>query len=301
MPGQRNSISAVKWVALGALLLYTCLMGVWAAARSSSDVCRGVKIEVKGHPRNDSVIEAGVMTHLLKYMQPKGQSRAKLNTKAIEEWISTLNNLENVEVGFDSSGMLLISVTPLVPEMRVFTPDGGSYYVNAAGKHMDAKADFFADVPIVSGRFGKTLTPLMVRPVIKSIQDDKTMQALVTMIEVKTNGDILLVPRFRGHVINIGDTNNLTRKFANLKAFYTKVMPYSGWDTYDTISVKFRNQIVATRANKHISSHGALILEEDADTEEAALEGANLDAGTPAQAPPAKNENAEKQTPSKNP
>ena len=35
---------------------------------------------------------------------------------------------------------------------------------------------------------------------------------------------------------------------------YKKVLPYKGWEEYDTISVKFRGQVVATRrvkGNRH--------------------------------------------------
>lgn len=278
MTAGKRTTPVWKWVMLIVLLIYTCVVGAWAYARSADDKCRGVVIEITGDHRNDSVIREGVLAHLYKYVDPVGKSRAIINTRAIEEWVGVLNNLENVECGFDSDGMLRVSVTPLVPEMRVFTPAGGSYYVNSAGKRMDAKAEFFSEVPIVMGAFSPSMPPTMLRPVLRAIRADKTMAALVTMLEVKEGGDIILVPRFRGHVINIGDTNRLDEKFRYLKAFYSKVLPYRGWNSYDTISVKFRNQVVATRADKSVATHGALILEEDAETEEASLEGANLGA-----------------------
>lgn len=278
-----SAATLVRWLSLIVLVAYVAIMGVWASARSATDVCRGVEVEVNGDHRNDSVIKAGVEAHLRKYINPEGKTRLAINTLAIEEWIGKLNNLEKVECGFDSRGILLVSVTPLVPEMRVFTPTGTSYYVNAAGKKMDAKAEFFTEVPIVAGAFTSNNPPTQLRSVLRAIQRDKTLSALVTMLEVKPGGDIILVPRIKGHVINIGDTNRLEEKFRNLKAFYAKVLPYKGWNTYDTINLKFRDQIVATRANKNMQTHGSLILEEDAETEEAALQGANLESGTKAE------------------
>nr|MDE7421741.1 hypothetical protein [Muribaculaceae bacterium] len=51
---------------------------------------------------------------------------------------------------------------------------------------------------------------------------------------------------------------------------YRKVLPAKGWNIYDTISVKFKNQIVASRRNKAINQHG--LLEDDGiDLEEATL------------------------------
>ena len=48
-------------------------------------------------------------------------------------------------------------------------------------------------------------------------------------------------------------------------------MPYCGWETYDTISVKYRGQVVATRRDKTPRRH-APELEEQEDVEEQALQ-----------------------------
>ena len=40
--------------------------------------------------------------------------------------------------------------------------------------------------------------------------------------------------------------------FAKLKLFYREVMPKRGWNTYDTISVKWNHQVVATRRTKAV-------------------------------------------------
>lgn len=37
---------------------------------------------------------------------------------------------------------------------------------------------------------------------------------------------------------------------------YRKVMPYKGWEAYDTISLKFEGQVVATRRDKSRLNHG---------------------------------------------
>ena len=57
-----------------------------------------------------------------------------------------------------------------------------------------------------------------------------------------------------GHVINIGRPEAFDNKFAKLKEFYTKVMPDKGWMYYDTISVKYNHQVVATRRVKAVKT-----------------------------------------------
>ena len=60
------------------------------------------------------------------------------------------------------------------------------------------------------------------------------------------------MPVIRGHVVNLGDTSLIANKFDRLKVFYREVMPVKGWNFYDTVSVKWRGQIVASRREKKL-------------------------------------------------
>ena len=77
------------------------------------------------------------------------------------------------------------------------------------------------------------------------------------------NHDIILVPVIRGHVVNFGDTSLIADKFARIKSFYNNVMPVKGWDYYESLSVKWRGQIVATRYDKPQASELYLATNED--------------------------------------
>lgn len=48
--------------------------------------------------------------------------------------------------------------------------------------------------------------------------------------------------------------NDLDDKFSRLMIAYKEVLPVKGWDFYDTLSVKWENQIVATRRSKKLHS-----------------------------------------------
>jgi hypothetical protein len=82
------------------------------------------------------------------------------------------------------------------------------------------------------------------------IAADQGLDALVSTVKQERNGNITIIPSIRGHVINFGDTSMLADKFARLRTFYREVMPVRGWETYDTLAVKWRGRIVATRRNK---------------------------------------------------
>ncbi|MCM1318890.1 MAG: hypothetical protein NC217_00725 [Muribaculaceae bacterium] len=285
------SRTLAKWLILIALSAYAVLVTAWAASVVHERVCTGIEIDIKpasaGVPsvlRQQSVLsELGDL--------PSKYSRIPLysiNTDSLERHLNSVNNFEHVEVVRTSQGKLLISVVPLIPEARIFTP-AESYYINKDGKRMDANADFYVDLPIVRGNFTNRMPAKDVLTVVQYIKQDKVLSELITMIDYRSPTNILLVPRIRGHVINLGDTSRLADKFGNLMLMYRKVMPYKGWNTYDTISLKYKGQIIATRADKSIRKHNNINADDIIDYEEEALADQlhTDEATTPIDSPPA--------------
>lgn len=246
-------------------------MGLGMGHEGSGQTCvHRNRHQVVNYKMPDSILKAGVREQMEKYPEPiVGERISAVNTDKIRRYLSSLKNFEDVEVMITSDGMLRISVEPMVPVMRVFYA-GKSYYVNKDGKQILSDADFFTDVPVVSGNFSLKFKPVDILPMVRFVAGDNLMDNLVAMIHANDKDNIILVPRITGHVINFGDTTRLDEKRDALKLFYNKVMPYRGWEYYDTVSVKFRGQVVATRRDKTILNHGEEYYEE-VDLEEATL------------------------------
>ena len=49
------------------------------------------------------------------------------------------------------------------------------------------------------------------------------------------------------HKIILGSAHDLEKKFEKLKVFYRKGLEKVGWDRYQTINLKFENQVVCTK------------------------------------------------------
>lgn len=260
----------LKWTILILLLAYIGGITVWARMEAEKHIIKGVSITMNGGGISDTITARGVKASLLKFPDKiVGAPANTVNTLKIEEFLMGINNFEEVKCFVSSNGYLTVNITPMVPEIRVFDGDK-SYYVNKHGKRIDSKADFYADVPIVSGHFTKNFRPEMILPVVRFINSDKGLRELVGMYEVRGPNDILLVPRIAGHIINFGDTTRLKEKRRALLTVYEKIIPYKGWEEYDTISVKFRGQIVASRRNK-APRFPVEVYEEEIDPEESAL------------------------------
>ena len=180
-------------------------------------------------------------------------TRENLDLNALEQAITTMPVGETANVASLCDGSLHINVSPMVPVARVFDPTGHSYYINAKGKRVLADARYHVDVPVVIGNFDSSkMKAEALLPMLSHIAKDPTLNALVSTVKTTPKGDIVIVPVIRGQVINFGDTSNVADKFSRLKTFYTEVLPVKGWNTYDTISVKWAKQIVASRRVKSL-------------------------------------------------
>ena len=157
--------------------------------------------------------------------------------------------VESAECYITNDGIVHLDIVPIKPVMRVFDSTG-SYYLNRQGKRMAANANIFIDLPVVTGNFTNYTEPLKLLPMLEYIEKDEFLRNLVTQVEVKDTNNIFIVPNIVGHIINMGTTDHFQSKFAKLMRMYKEVMPVKGWETYDTINLKWDHQIVATKRNK---------------------------------------------------
>ena len=178
-----------------------------------------------------------------------GKSMADINASEIEEALRQSPYLESADIVKCQGGLLLIQVSQLVPVLRVFDGDY-SYYVNRVGKRMDASIYYHSDVPVVQGHFTRDYPPTRLLPLVDYVERDSLLRSLVTMYIVRDTNNIIIVPELSGHVVNMGNVEGFVNKFAKLRLFYREVMPKRGWNTFDTISLKWNHQIVATKRVK---------------------------------------------------
>lgn len=261
----------LKWTLLLLLMAYTGWMTIWARRQADLHVCEGFDIHVSGNSNLAQTVREGVESELRSYpVRIIGTPIRMLDVRKIENKLASMNNFESVDCMIDANNRLRVNVTPMVPVMRIFSGNNSSYYINRQGKRIDARAEFFSDVPVVYGNFSKNFSPKEVIPLVNFIRSDKMMKNLTSMIEARDRNNLIIVPRVYGHVINMGDTSRLREKSQALSLFYRQVLPHKGWKEYDTISVKYRGQVVASRRNKAILTHSEQS-DEEIDLEELAL------------------------------
>ena len=254
---------------ISALLLvsYLVFIFIWMGKENNVPKCTGIEIKFTEEVNNSFVTADEVsreIGHLPDYCV--GMPLNKINTDSLERILNSIDKIESASCVTYSSGRIEITVTPMHPVVRVF--DGNSsYYLNNVGKRIEADARYHMDVPVIMGNFDATHRAIDLLPLVNYIQADSLFSGLISMIEVDKKGEITLVPMLKGHVINFGNNSNIENKFTRLRRFYTEAMKYRGWDTYESIAVKWDGQIVATKRKK--SSNQKVDIEKDLSETEA--------------------------------
>ena len=247
---RRTAIQALVAVCLAMYLV----VALSVTNGASADIrCTGLKIAVNDTASLKFVTAAELSRELGTLpANARGMRIMDIDTDSIERLLNSIDKIENANAVRLTDGSVLITVDPLHPVARVFDSHG-SYYINRSGKRISADARYHIDVPVIQGNFSDSVFPAgKVLPLVDYISRDSLWNSLVSMIKVDSHSDILLVPIVRGQVINFGTPDNFDSKFMRLRRMYSEVMPVKGWSYYDTISVKWNGQIVATRRQKKL-------------------------------------------------
>lgn len=258
-------------LAVIAMAAYLVVALSFTARNAADQPCAGLHIVVRDSTEHPFVTAAELM-HELGTLPDKLPSMklADVNTDSIEDIFEEIDKIESVRVVTLTDGHILVDVDPMEPVARVFPTGGRSYYINRAGKRIVASPRYHIDVPVILGRFNESDTTFRAKnliPLLDYLDRNPGWGSLVSAIKADSPSDIILVPVIRGHVVNIGRLDNLDSKFARLKRFYEEVMPAKGWDMYDTISLKWGGQAVASRRIKRLPAPPAIEeIEEEVDT-----------------------------------
>lgn len=261
---KRNLIIAFLCVIL---LMYLLVALGWSRFSARSEKCPGLEggmVEVIDPDNSGFVTPEEITDELFATLGDSIQKHAytDLDLSRLQTHLRSLDKIESAEVVRLSNDSLRVRVRPMKPVARVWG-NGKSYYVNREGKRIAASSKYRIDVPQIVGNFDPQRNPVTsLLPLLDFLHSRPQFEQMVTMINASDSLNILLVPAIRGHVINLGSIDNVDNKLSRLQTFYKKVMPVKGWDHYDTISLKWDGQIVATRRHGKLPDLSVKIIEE---------------------------------------
>ncbi len=176
----------------------------------------------------------------------------KLDIRGIEEAIKGDKWVQDAQVYVNIDRVMHIYVTQRVPVARIFGQNGGSYYIDTTLHTMPRSKSYtyytqiVTNVPEMNDDSAGMALRGQVVSLIRCLQANKFWSAQVSHIVMKSPGMFELIPVLGNQKIVFGDTSFAQEKLDNLTTFYNKVLNRIGWDKYETLDVRFRNQVIAS-------------------------------------------------------
>jgi cell division protein FtsQ len=209
--------------------------------------CQDLIIVIKDSTARQFLDEKDIL-FLLKNsnLNPVNQPFDKINTNTIREKIIENELVATANVFKTPSGKIKIEITQKMPILRVFSAQG-SYYVDDLGNTMPADYRYATYLPIASGNIEKSLATTDLYKFALFLQKHNFWNNQIEQIYVHPDNEVELVPRVGNHRIILGNFEDFKEKMNNLQLFYEQAIPKLGWEKYEIINLKYKNQIVCTK------------------------------------------------------
>ena len=242
--------TVLKLISLVLLIAYLFAAFAYCSTLAREKKCNKIEIAVLDSTRLHYISDKDILKLIEKSnLSPAGKLLKDVNTERIEEILKKNDILSNVQCYKKVNGNIRIDVSQRIPVLRAITPDS-TYYLDKQGKRITSNFMTLSYVPVATGEFNQEFAVNKLLPLALYLQNDKFWNSQIEQIYVNQSGEIELIPRIGDQLIILGDTENLETKLSNLMCLYKQAFSRIGWNTYDTISVQFDNQIVFTRRDK---------------------------------------------------
>lgn len=184
---------------------------------------------------------------------------SNISLKQLENQLAQNPFIEKVDVMLNIHSELVINVKEKIPVIRVFNKTNESFYIDDKAKLFPLSTDYTPVLTIASGNIdfsylGSATAPNKIGPVQqglcelgKLLRSNQLLNAQITQVYVTESNEFELLPLLGEHIILFGKIDNAAEKLENLEVFYKNILVKKGWDTYSTINLQFRNQVVCIK------------------------------------------------------
>jgi cell division protein FtsQ len=252
-----------KWLIRIAAIGLPLLVIILLAYGSQRLECREIKVKFTNSEQSN-FLDAEKIKAVIYKIYPKIQYTKMKDIKAdvLEQAINKMSSVEHADVYKNIEGTITVSVKQREAAVRIFDKNNKSYYIDKNGFLFPISINFTPPAIVASGnieKFKKRVTNVLEDsvkvPVLNQILQlslyiakDKFWNAQIEQIYVNEKKEFELVPRVGGHIILLGNLENIDLKFKRLKYFYQTVLNEQGWNKYNYINLKYENQIVCTKS-----------------------------------------------------
>ena len=203
-----------------------------------------------------------------KQLYREGLVKSELKVDEIESYIRRMNEVLSADVYMELDGRWHIDVETRRPIARVVAHEIDEFYVDNDFELMRLSPYSRPKVLVFTGmesliktssQYGEIINNDSLKTIFKLDQiyrisnyvcNDTFYNAQIVQVHYTKKDGFVLIPRVGGQKIIFGDAVSdemVEDKFKKLTTFYDEVIPFEGWDKYELINLKYKDQIVAKK------------------------------------------------------
>ena len=210
-------------------------------------VCKGLDIVVNDEQHTNFINENEIRELLVKKnLYPEGQALDAVDLVQLESVLVASPYIDQALCYTTSDDKVALQVTPRVPILHVLNDAGEDFYVDNRGGTMP-RGHHVIDLLVMTGHVKRSTAGALYAPLARTILSDPYWHDQIEEIHVDAHGELSLTPYVGNHIILLGDTSDIEDKLCRMRLFQDEGLDKAGWNRYKTISLKYDNQVVATR------------------------------------------------------
>ena len=212
-------------------------------------VCQGLDIHVVVPDSslssfvNENEVRELLVSHKL---FPEGRAMEKIDLAQLTSVLTSCPYIEDALCYVTADSRITMQVTPRVPVLHVINTAGEDFYIDRKG-HIMPRGHHCADLIVMTGHVNRATAGALYAPMGVALSKDTFWNRQIEEIHVTDAGELEITPRVGDHIIQLGDTSDLSGKLSRMRIFYTEGLNKAGWNRYKTINLKYNNQVIATR------------------------------------------------------
>jgi cell division protein FtsQ len=239
-----------------ALLVIILLGSIGFVEKKYGDrMCNSIQVDIDNQFENYFINESDVIDLITNRGEQRiiGKSFEELELKEIESELLKSKFIHKAEVFKNLKGNLLINIDQSRPIARMMSKKMSDRYISDNGEILPLSKRYTARVVLIDGTFadnaklynlntsenGRQLLDLLM-----FIEKDKFWKAQIAQMNIDKKGNIKMYTQVSKQVVEFGRPVDIHEKFKRLKIFYKDILPTKGWNSYERVSVKFKDQIV---------------------------------------------------------
>ena len=178
------------------------------------------------------------------------------NVNIIEKNILANPFVKEIKLYQDLSNKLIVDLVQYQPIARLVSENKKDFYIDLHGNIFPTSTKFSERVLLIhtaddinfdlkninSTDYGKKIFTM-----INYIINDVFLSKIISEIDINYNKNIIIYPQVSKQKIIFGYPEKIDVKFDKLMLFYKKILPAKGWNTYKSVNLKFKNQIICDK------------------------------------------------------